>query len=540
MPNVNLIRNNVPKQDRRNTIKTNGIKEILNILNNPSKEDKALITKAYNYAEEVHRNHKRKSGEPYFNHPFETAKLLAGLNMGPRTIAAGFLHDTIEDVGIKEEEIEKKFGKEVLFLVQGVTKLGTLRYRGAKRHVESLRRLLVATSQDIRVLIVKLMDRLHNMKTLDHVPKNKQKKVALETLEIYAPIADRLGMGQIKRELEDLAFPYVYPKEYEEVKALLKQTSRGIEHRLDKIHKSLKKEFAKHDIRDFRTEHRIKGLYSLFRKLERKGNDIEKIYDIAALRIIVPTIDDCYKVLGIIHNTWRPLPGKIKDYIAFPKPNGYRSIHTTIFTGDGRIVEVQIQTEIMHREARFGIASHLSYKEGGSQQNRQQARLNLLWIKQLIPSLLKIPKAEKDASKSAKKKVVKKKPLSSATPLWIREITEAHQEDSPQTSEFLTSLKTDFFSHRVFVFTPKGDVIDLPINSSPIDFAYAVHSDIGNHIAGAKVNGKMTALDTKLKNGDIVEIVTKPGSRPTQKWLDFAKTTLAKKKIHAALHMESV
>jgi len=515
------------------------VKEITSLVDNFSKRDIALIEKAYDFAKEAHKNHKRISGEPYFIHVFETAKSLAELNMGPKTIAAGFLHDSIEDVGIKEAEIEKNFGKEILFLVQGVTKLGTLKYRGQKRHVESLRRLLVATSKDIRILIMKLMDRLHNMKTLEYVPKNKRRRIALETLEIYAPIADRLGMGRVKRELEDLAFPYVHPKEYEETKILLKQTSKGIENRLDKIHKSLKKVFAKHNITKFRTENRIKGLYSLFRKLERKENDIEKIHDIAALRVIVPTVDDCYKVLGIIHNAWRPLPGEIKDYIAFPKPNGYQSIHTKIFTGDGSIIEIQIRTEKMHRGAQFGIASHLSYKEGGSTQSKQQARINILWIKQLIPSLLKMPRGSSDLELHKRKGAGKKKVKTNA-PRWIQEIAEAHESDSPEEREFLQSLKADFFRHRVFVFTPKGDVIDLPIDSSPVDFAYAVHSDIGNHISGTKVNGKMTSLNTQLKNGDIVEIIIKPGSHPTQKWLDYAKTTLARRKIQASLQSQSI
>ena len=504
------------------------VKDITELLDSPSGEDIALVEKAYSFAEKAHEGHQRNSGEPYFTHLFETAKGLAELGMDAKTITAGFLHDSIEDVSVKPETIEKEFGPEVLFLVEGVTKLGTLKYRGLKRHTESLRRLFVATSQDIRVLIIKLMDRLHNMKTLSFVPKEKRRRIALETLEVYAPIADRLGMGQLRQELEDLSFPYIDPAGYRKAQKLLKQKSTNTQRHLEKVHKSLKKEFAKENIRNFRTEYRIKGLYSLYQKLERKEGDIEKVHDVAALRIIVPTVSDCYKVLGIIHGMWRPLPGKIKDYIAFPKPNGYQSIHTTIFAGDGGIVEIQIRTDDMHRKAQYGIAAHFGYKEEGSGASGS-GRANLLWIKQLIPSLLKSPFGWGKESKSGGKK-----PDFTQAPTWVRDIVEA-QGGNKNTTDFIDRLKTDFFSHRVFVFTPKGDVIDLPVDSSPVDFAYAIHSDIGNHMAGARVNGKMVALDTKLKNGDIVEIVTKPSSSPTQKWLDIAKTALARKHILSLL-----
>tara|TARA_Y100000034_G_C6826671_1_gene372759 strand:- start:21 stop:1178 length:1158 start_codon:yes stop_codon:yes gene_type:complete len=376
------------------------------------------------------------------------------------------------------------------------------------------------------------MDRLHNMKTLEHVPKEKQKRIALETLEIYVPIADRLGMGRIKRELEDLAFPYVYTKEFEEINLLFKKKNKETLQRLDKMHKALKRVLGEHDIRNFKTEHRIKGLYSLYQKLERKDWDLEKIHDILAIRIVVPTVADCYTVFGTIHSVWKPLPGKIKDYIAFPKPNGYQSLHTTVFTKEGGIVEIQIRTEEMHRRAQFGIASHLAYKESGGRKRPQQyIKFANEWLQQLLPSILRFNTKNNTKQKSAKKEDPQSKSMQ--VPTWIRDIAESHQAEAGE--EFLDNLKSDFFSHRVFVFTPKGDVIDLPISSSTIDFAYTIHSDIGNHTFGAKVNGKLVSLDTELHNGDIVEILTRPSSHPTNRWLEFAKTTAARKHIRIAL-----
>ena len=437
---------------------------------------------------------------------------------------------SIEDVGITPETIKKEFGKEILFLVEGVTKLGTIKYHGGERHAESLRRLFVATSQDIRVLIIKLLDRLHNMQTLSFVPKEKQRRIAAETLEIYAPLADRLGISTLKRDLEDLAFPYVYPQEYEKTKQIFQQRKEAQQKNLEKVLKTLKRELAEHNVRSFRTEFRIKGIYSLWRKLERKNMDIESIHDILAIRIIVTTIEDCYQALGIVHSLWHPLPGKIKDYIAFEKPNGYHSLHTTVFTGDTGIIEIQIRTEDMHREAEFGVASHLIYKAIGAKKDKAQQKTNLLWIRQLIPSLLRMRRvAEPLASHDL--------PASGEIPAWVADLAHA-EEDSNASHEFLEQLKSDFFNHRIFVFTPRGDVIDLPINSSPIDFAYAVHSDIGNHMSGAKVNGKLVALDTHLKNGDIVEIDTKPSSHPTNKWLEHTRTSMARKHIHTALQRQ--
>jgi guanosine-3',5'-bis(diphosphate) 3'-pyrophosphohydrolase len=498
------------------------LSDILTSMVSKSDADTALVTKAYEFSKDAHKEQKRYSGDPYFVHPAEVGYLLADAGMDAKTVAAGLLHDTIEDASVKPQAITDLFGSEVLSLVQGVTKLGTLRYRGLERHTESLRKLFAATAQDIRVLIIKLMDRLNNAQTLEHVPNpEKRTRIALETLEIYAPIADRLGMSVAKQELEDAAFPYALPKEYEKTRELFGERKNENEQRLEKVERDLKREFAEAGLRTFRTEARVKGLYSMFRKLERKDWDSSKIYDMRALRVIFPTIADCYSALGVIHAHWRPVPGKIKDYIAFPKPNGYQSIHTTVYTGDGGALEIQLRTEAQHREAQYGIASHLAYKEEQSGQSESGKKGSLEWIRQFFPSR---KRAGAEATPEGGKGV----------PQWIQELAHAHQ-NVEETEEYLDTLKTDFFSHRVFVFTPKGDVIDLPVAATPIDFAYAVHSDLGNTMSGARVNGKMVSLDTALRNGDVVEIITKPSAHPSRKWHDIAKTNMAKKHIRNAL-----
>ena len=507
--------------------------QLLNNTKDESQKGKQLVKNAYEFAKKAHEEHKRYSGEPYFTHLYHTGRKLAEVGLSPKVIAAGLLHDTIEDAGVTEKEIEEKFGKEVLFLIQGVTKLGSFKYQGLSKHAESLRKLFVATSRDIRVLLIKLMDRMHNMETLQHVPSHKRKRIALETLDIYAPIAERLGMNRLKKQLEDLAFPYVNPEKYEETKNLLKQKSQENMVYLRKVQRSLKRELAEEGITDFSTEYRIKGIYSLYKKIQTKGKSIDEIHDISALRIIVPSVSECYKVLGVIHHNWRPLPGKIKDYIAFPKPNGYQSLHTTIFTGDGGILEVQIRTPEMHHEAMYGIASHLSYKENSQKDQTRSGGSS--WLKYLIPFSAKNDDDDenKENSNQNNNGYVDK----TSAPPWIRELVE-EQEGTKNSQAFLDQLKTDFFSHRVFVFTPKGDVIDLPIDSSPIDFAYAIHSDIGDHLSAAKVNGKLVSLDTQLKNGDIVEIQTSESSSPKRKWLDQVKTTLAKRHIKSKLQKQ--
>ena len=492
------------------------IEEILEVTQHRTPKGDALIQKAFEFSKEAHKEQKRYSGEPYFIHLTETAKNLAELGMSPSTISAGLLHDSIEDAHISSKTIQKEFGKEITFLVEGVTKLDKIRYRGSMRHVGSLRKLFIAMSQDLRVLIIKLADRLHNIETLKYVPKEKQKRIAMETLEVYAPIAYRLGIRKLSRALEDGSFPYVCPKEYKETADLLKLKHNTNDKSLKKFIRSLRKTLAVNDLRDIKIDHRMKGMYSLYKKLKRKEKNIEKIYDIAAVRIILPTIADCYKALGIIHNKWRPLPGRIKDYIAFAKPNGYKSIHTTIFCGDGSIVEIQIKTEKMHRDAEYGIASHISYKEG--LKNKKQS---FAWITQLLPKRNRQDQYETAHSESED------------VPGWIRELVE-YQHSLPDEKTH-DKIKGDFFEQRIFVFTPIGDVVDLPIDSSPIDFAYSIHSDVGDHVAGAKVNGKLMSLDTSLKNGDIVEITTKQKVKPNRKWLKYARTATAQKRIKQAI-----
>lgn len=508
------------------------IQEIIAEMERASPADIAFVEKAYEYSKKAHEGQKRYSGEPYFVHAAATAKILAEYGMDATTIAAGLLHDAVEDGRVKREDMEKEFGKELLFIVDGVTKLGTHKYRGAERHAESLRRLLVATASDIRVLIVKLADRNHNMETLQYVPAHKRQRIALETLEIYAPIADRLGIGKMKRVLEDLAFPYVDPDAANHTAEVRKLKKQETEVGLTDMQKELKKELAQKGMKTFRTDIRMKGLWSLHQKLKRKSDDINVIHDIAALRIIVPTMEDCYTTLGIVHSLYKPLPGEFKDYIAFPKPNGYQSLHTTVVTPKAGIVEIQIRNEEMHRRAQFGIASHMTYKQLGKaveklDKETQRSRFSSLsfsWVRSLIPSLMKISKKEDRAKGTTK------------IPPWLAELADAHA-DVDGSHEFVEGLKEDFFSHRVFVFTPKGDVIDLPAESTPIDFAYAIHSDLGDHLQGAKVNGKLVSFDTRLGNGEVVEIIEKESAHPSAKWLDIARTSLARRHIRVSLGM---
>ncbi|MEO6536532.1 MAG: HD domain-containing protein [Candidatus Paceibacterota bacterium] len=519
------------------------VKQILAAMTEPSLEDIALIEKAFVFSENAHKDHTRYSGEPYFLHPAAVAKHLADLGMDADTIAAGLLHDTVEDTGVLIETIETEFGADVAFLVDGATKLGKHKYQGAERHAESLRRLLVATSADVRVLIIKLCDRYHNMTTLEHVPEHKRRRIALETLEIYAPLADRLGMGSMKRELEDLAFPAVDPDAYQHALEVRKLKSKETETGLVRVQKDLQHALARRGTTGFRTDIRMKGLWSLHQKLKRKGDDITRIHDIAALRVIVPTIDDCYTALGVIHALWKPLPGEFKDYISFPKPNGYQSLHTTVLTPDAGIVEMQVRTEEMHQEAQYGIASHMSYKqlriatqklEDGAQKQAFE-RLSFSWMRGLVPTLLHLRSRDSAATPEPETRREKKK--KQEAPRWLAELADAHAP-AAGSKEFSEGLREDFFSHRVFVFTPRGDVIDLPVSSTPIDFAYAIHSELGHHTNGAKVNGKMVSFDTPLHNGDVIEIMEKASARPSAKWLDYARTSMARRHIRLSLELD--
>jgi GTP pyrophosphokinase len=493
--------------------------EIRDNIEGCSEADHALIEKAYAFAETAHKPQVRYSGEPFFLHPATVALFLSEMGMDAKTVCAGLLHDTIEDAGVTKETMIAEFGEDIYKLVEGVTKLGHVRYHGMERHAESLRKLFAATAQDVRVIIIKLADRLHNSRTLEHVPAHKRERIALETLEVYAPIADRLGMSLMKRDLEDAAFPYAYQDEYKKVFELFTQKTTGSEASLKKLELELSEAMVKGGLRNFRLRSRNKGLYSLYKKLVRKEWDIDSIYDIVALRIIVSDVAACYQSLGVVHGTYRPIPAKLKDYISFPKPNGYQSIHTTVQAGDGSIVEMQIRTEDMHKYAEFGLAAHLSYKES---RIKRKKGASIQWVEQFFPERLAHPREEDEQTAHTQH-----------IPGWIKSLgTDVPHDDH---EEYIETLKNDFFSHRIFLFTPKGDVVDLPSGSTPIDFAYAIHSGLGDHIAGAKVNGKLVSIESALHNGDIVEIVRKESAQPNKKWIEVVKTSMARKHIKAAI-----
>jgi GTP diphosphokinase / guanosine-3',5'-bis(diphosphate) 3'-diphosphatase len=510
------------------------VEEILSQLNQPSEADCTLVKRAYDYASEAHKEHKRYSGEPYMTHTAAVGYKLAAMGMGPRTICAGLLHDSIEDTPVTSEDIKKEFGDEVLFLVEGVTKLSSVRYYGTDRHNESLRKLFVATSQDIRVLIIKLVDRLHNMETLQHVPEEKQLRIARETLEIYVPVAHRLGMGKLRKELEDLAFPFVFPEDAKRVTEMLAKRFGNAKEMLERERKVLQKRLADVGLINFQTSYRVKGLYSLYHKLKRKDWEIDQIYDLMAMRAVVETVEDCYRTLGIIHELWRPLPKRVKDYIAFPKPNGYQSLHTTITTQNGVILEIQIRTKQMHQEAEFGVASHIFYKSPAVSDTLTKPSTFL----SLVPLLFR-PFSRRETEPEGGLEKSATTPHPQKIPRWISQIGQTYNADSKNpTSDFVADAESDFFSNRIFVFTPTGDVVDLPVGATPIDFAYAIHSEVGDHTFGSKVNRKLVSLNTELRNGDIVEIETRKSAKPSPKWLHFAKTSLARRRIKGALEHE--
>jgi GTP pyrophosphokinase len=483
------------------------LKNLLNSIKVPlTPQRKDLIVKAFDFAEKAHQGQKRRSGEDYFTHCIATAQILAGIGMGSKTISAGLLHDVPEDTPITLAEIKKEFGPEVHDLVEGITKLGKIKLRETKEEylLENLRKMFLAMAADIRVVIIKLADRLHNMRTMDFNPIEKRPGIARETMEIFVPLADRLGIGEIKAELEDLSFKYLDPENYEMVKKLRDDYYKEGEQFKNQAIKELEKETKNRGIKILKIYGRAKNLRSLFLKLEKKEMDIGRIYDLIAIRIIVPNISDCYEILGIVHKVYRPMVGRIKDYISLPKPNGYQSIHTTIFGPQGRIMEVQIRTQKMHDESEFGIASHWIYNE-----NKRRDWKNYF---------------RKQETYSEKELV------------WIRQLHEWQSEVGKDNDAFLEGLKIDFFKNRIFAITPKGDAIDLPEEATPIDFAYAIHSEIGDSITGAKADGKMIPLDYQIKNGQMIEIMTtKEKKLPNRKWLEFIKTSNARSHIKRQL-----
>jgi len=452
-------------------------------------ENYKLLEEAYIFAKEAHEGQIRLSGEPYFVHPYEVANILIDLGMDIYTIAAGLLHDVMEDTQMTEKQLKDKFGQEIFMLVDGVTKLTQVDYKSREeRQAESFRKMFLAMAQDIRVILIKLADRLHNMRTLKFQSPEKQIEKARETIEIYAPLAHRLGINTIKWELEDLSLRYLEPEIYYDIVERLQSTREErqayISNVIEQIKKSIKRVKIKAEIAG-----RPKHIYSIYTKMTSKGIAFDDIYDKVAIRVIVKTVKDCYGVLGILHTLWKPLPGRFKDYIAVPKKNMYQSLHTTLLGEEGRPFEVQIRTEEMHKQAEFGIAAHWKYKEGKEDEDDLDEKLS-----------------------------------------WIRELLD-DQEDYKDSREFLESLKIDLYKNDVFVFTPKGDVKDFPKGATPLDFAYSIHSEVGNKCTGAKVNEKIVPLDYELKTGDIISILTSPGKTPSRDWLKIAKTHQARSKI---------
>jgi GTP diphosphokinase / guanosine-3',5'-bis(diphosphate) 3'-diphosphatase len=455
---------------------------------NRPNDDLELIRKAYEFSQKHHAGQSRASGQPYLVHPLEVALVLAEMKMDPVAIAAGLLHDSVEDTSVTVVDIRKEFGEQVAHIVEGVTKISAIDFATREeQQAENLRKMMLAMVDDIRVVLIKLADRLHNMRTLEHLPPERQQKIARETLEIYAPIAHRLGMGKIRGELEDLGFRYVDSIGYQQVHDAVEARRKAGEAFLSRVETVFRDKLKEAGI-TATVESRIKRLYSIHKKLQRQHITVEQVYDLYAMRVITQSIQDCYAVLGIIHNLWRPVPGRIKDFIAMPRPNLYQSLHTSVISEEGTPFEVQIRTEEMHKMAEEGIAAHWKYKDG--------------------------PVSAQDEQRLA----------------WLRQVVE-WQRDVSDPSEFLSTLKIDLYPEEVYTFTPKGKVVVLPRDSSPIDFAYSVHTEVGHSCVGAKVNGRMVPLRFKLHSGDIVEILTQAGHKPSRDWLAIAKSSRARNKI---------
>lgn len=469
--------------------------------NNP-KSNLEPIKKAYSLIKKTYQGKKRKSGEDYINHPLSVALTLAREKLDEETITAALLHDILEDSNISLQEIEKQFGKNIAKILESLDKIKKIEYKGEQKNIENLIEMLLSIAGDLRVALIRLVERYDNLQTLKFLDRDRQKAIARETLEIYAPIANRLGMGWLKGELEDAAFPYVYPNEYKKlvnkVAKLYGQREKYLQKIRPKVEKILKKEGVKIIAIDYRSKH----YWSLYQKLQRYDMNLNKIYDLVAFRIILPTIEQCYNALGILHKYWKPLPGRIKDYIAIPKPNGYRSLHTTVFCDDGIITEFQLRTPQMHQEAENGIAAHWYYDEKKGSKTY------------LSRKSISVPRQQAEWNQELKR--------------WQEEIKSSPERPAKNLSE---AMKIDLFKDRIFVFTPKGDIIDLPKGSCPIDFAYAIHSDLGNHCVLAKVNAEIKPLDYQLKNSDIVEVVTAKNKNPSSDWLKFVRTSKARSEI---------
>ncbi len=459
--------------------------------------DLELLRKAYVFSAYEHKGQVRHSGEPYMVHPLEVADFLADLKLDVVAVASGLLHDVVEDTLTTIERITELFGPEVAHVVEGVTKISTIPFSSSEeRQAENFRKMLLAMVDDIRVILVKLSDRLHNMRTLHHLPEERRVKIAQETLDIYAPIANRLGMSKVKNELEELCFKYLEPRAYESLRGRVEARRRTAEGLIDELKTTIAAKLAEAQVPYMVIDGRIKRLYSIWQKLGRQKIDLDQVYDFVALRIITHSVKDCYATLGIIHNTWSPVPGRIKDFIAMTRPNGYQSLHTSVISERGTPFEVQIRTEEMHQQAEEGIAAHWKYKEGRVGDQRDERYFQ--WMRQLLE--------------------------------WQQEVRD------PQ--EFIHNLKIDLYPEEVYIFTPRGEVKALPRGATPVDFAYAIHTDVGHRCVGARVNGKMVPLRTRLKNGDIVEIITQAGHAPSRDWLNYAVTSRARQKIRHFVQLE--
>ena len=475
------------------------IHEILEKTDYLAPKERELVQKAYVFSAAAHAGQVRLSGEPYLSHPLEVANKLAEMRLDAATIAAGLLHDTVEDTKAEVEEIDAQFGEDVADIVDGVTKISKMQMSFDSKEAaqaENLRKMIMAMSEDIRVLLVKLCDRLHNMRTLDYQKPHKQKLVAQETMDIYAPLANRLGLHLVKIELEDLSLKYLKPEVYEQISTGLARYAEQGRAYIDKVTELVEKKLKSNKIKA-RVSGRVKHVYSTWRKMEQQRLTLDQVHDLIAFRIVVPSIKDCYAVLGLMHADWKPVPGRFKDYISMPKANMYQSLHTTVVGPDGERIEIQIRTEEMHRLAEYGVAAHWSYKEKGSKSvARDMERFS-----------------------------------------WLREMMDWQKEES-DPREFMKSLRFDLFKDEVYVFTPNGDVRELPEGATAIDFAYLIHSEVGDHCAGARVNGKLVPLSRKLRNGDMVEIITDKNRRPSRDWLKFVKTAKARTRINHFIRTE--
>src|SRR5690348_10456677 len=455
---------------------------------NRPNDDLELVRKAYEFSQKHHSGQQRASGEPYLVHPLEVALVLSEMKMDSVAVAAGLLHDSVEDTSVTIVDIRKEFGEQVAHLVEGVTKISKIDFSSQEeQQAENLRKMMLAMVDDIRVVLIKLADRLHNMRTLEHLPPARQQKIARETLDIYGPIAHRLGMGKIRGELEDLGFRYLDEIAYQQVHDAVEARRKKGEQFLSSVERVLREKLDEASI-TAKVESRIKRLYSIHKKLLKQRISVDQVYDLYAMRVITKSVQDCYAVLGIVHNLWRPVPGRIKDFIAMPRPNLYQSLHTSVITEEGTSFEIQIRTEEMHRMAEEGIAAHWKYKDG--------------------------PVSAQDEQRLA----------------WLRQVVE-WQRDVSDPNEFLSTLKIDLYPEEVYTFTPKGKVVVLPRDSTPIDFAYTIHTEVGHTCVGAKVNGRMVPLRHKLHSGDIVEILTQPGHKPSRDWLSLVKSSRARNKI---------